>query len=232
MSPIGRQHTRLTQFSVFTGDQQQRLRKKKEHRNRAKDSEPSLLPHLFQPQKFFLCAEPQRAFSSTGLSSLSLCPWNLSALTTAVPHFSPSLFVLYPHLCISEHLAVSVYNWHASDDEANTGNCVQQNMLKTEAGWHLHKPLQAAQLHEEHGAALPATLATAAQPQNSPSPGPAASPPSYFPPFSWECVLLTLKSAQMHQCGARAGAGSSESEKPSLENKSLRNIPKEQLNGI
>lgn len=31
-----------------------------------------------------------------GLSSLSLYPWNLLALTTAVPHFSPSLFCSVP----------------------------------------------------------------------------------------------------------------------------------------
>lgn len=100
-------------------------------------------------------------------------------------------------------------------------------MLKMEAGWHLHKTLQAAQQHEEHGAALPDTLPTAAQPQGPPFPGPAASPPSYLPPFSCKSVFPTLKSAQMPQFGARAGAGSSESEKLPLENKWLRNIPKE-----
>lgn len=111
----------------------------------------------------------------------------------------PPFFALYPHFCISQHLVVLAYNQRASRDEANAGNCAQQNMLKMEAGWHLHKLLQAAQMHEEHDAALSATLPTAAQPQSSPISGPTPSPPSYFPPFSWECVFLTLKSAQMQQ---------------------------------
>lgn len=52
----------------------------------------------FPASKVLSVCRAQRVFTSTGLSSLSLCPWNLLALTTAVPHFSPSLFLLCTHI--------------------------------------------------------------------------------------------------------------------------------------
>lgn len=52
----------------------------------------------FPASKVLFVCRAQRVFTSTGLTSLSLCPWNLLALTTAVPHFGPSLFLLCTHI--------------------------------------------------------------------------------------------------------------------------------------
>ena len=173
------------------------------------------------------------AFSSTDFSSLCLCPRNLLAPTTALPHFSLSFFLLRTH--IFAFLKILPFQCTISMPLTRQTHVIgfDRRLLKVDAGWQpLREPTQAVLplVPPLSALAVSCTSVVLLRPPTCPLlpfPGPAASPPFCFPPFSSGCIFLTLRLAQMPQFGARDWVGSSESSKPPLENKSLSSIPNE-----
>lgn len=153
-----------------------------------------------------------------------------------MPHFNPFFsppffFFLSSH--ILAFLKLLPFQWTTSMPPSRQTQATRFNrrLLGAEAGWQpLHEPIQAILLLVPPRSALAVgctSLVLLHLPPCPllPTPRACPSPPSYFPPFDSGCIFLAQKLDQMSHFGACDGVGSSESNKPPLQNKSLSSIP-------